>query len=137
MSNAVTWKGKPIDDMSRTELAQALKAAVLLLRSVRPDIFTRPELEVTETPSGTLVARTFNWAFIPAGHLWSDEDRCSVQARLDVLAARYGFQGAVVRFGPDRLEVDVPQRLQIEQLLALQEWLACEKDSLDVSQVPF
>lgn len=136
MSSDVSWKGRPIDEMSRAELVQALKEALLLLRSVSPDNFIRPELEVTETSAGTLVARTFNWAFIPAGHLWSDEDRGSVQARLDALAARYGFEGAVVRFGPDRLEVDVPRRLQIEQLLALQEWLACEKDGLDISQVP-
>lgn len=136
MSKHVAWKGKPIDDMSRAELVEALKAAVLLLRSVSPNAFIRPELEVTETATGTLVARTFNWAFIPAGYVWSAEDRRSVQERLDVLAARYGFQGAVVRFGPDRLEVVVPRRLQIEQLVALQEWLACEKDSLDVSQVP-
>jgi hypothetical protein len=42
----------------------------------------------------------------------------------------------VVRFAPDRLEVDVPQRLQIEQLSIIQEWLAAEKDALDISQVP-
>jgi hypothetical protein len=95
-----------------------------------------PEIEVSETFSGTLVARTFNWAFISAGHIWSDEDRRSVQERLDAVAPRYGFQGAVVRFGPDRIEVEVPRHLEIEQLLALQEWLACEKDSLDISQVP-
>ena len=111
MSNDVAWKGRPIDEMSRAELVEALKAAVLLLRSANPGSLIRPELEVTETPAGTLVARTFNWAFIPAGHLWSDEDRRSVQARLDALAARCGFQGAVVRFGPDRLEVvEVPSQ---------------------------
>lgn len=71
-----------------------------------------------------------------AGQLWSDEARRSVQARLDALSVRSGLQGAIVRFGFDRIEVDVPQKLQIEQLLALQEWLACEKDHLDISQVP-
>ena len=136
MSGDVAWNGRPIEEMSRAELVQALRAAVRLLRAASPNTFIRPELEVAETPTGTRVARTFNWAFIPAGHLWSDEDRRSVQERLDALAAAHGFKGAVVRFGPDRLEVDVPQRLQIEQLLALQEWLAGEKDSLDVSQVP-
>jgi hypothetical protein len=122
--------------MSRAELVQALKSAVLLLRSVSPRTFIRPDVEVTDTPTGTLVARTFNWAFIPAGQLWSEEDRRAVQARLDAIAVRYGFQGAIVRFSRDRLEVDVPRRLQFEQLLALQEWLAAEKDSLDISQVP-
>jgi hypothetical protein len=136
MINDVDWNGRPIDEMSRTELVQALKSAVLLLRSIKPDALTHPEIEVTYTPSGMLVGRTFNWAFIPAGQLWSDEDRRSVQARLDVVAARYGFQGAVVRFALDRLEVHVPRRLQVEQILALQEWLASEKDSLDISQVP-
>jgi hypothetical protein len=136
MSRDVAWKGRPIDEMSRAELMEALKTAVQLLQSVSPNSFIRPEIEVTETPTGTVVARTFKWAFIPAGHLWSDEDRRFVQTRLDALAARYGFPGAVVRFGIDRIEVDVPRRLQVEQLLALQEWLACEKDSLDISQVP-
>jgi hypothetical protein len=41
-----------------------------------------------------------------------------------------------VRFGADRLDVDVPRRLQVEQLIALQQWLEAERDSLDVSQVP-
>ena len=89
-----------------------------------------------ETAAGTVVARTFKWAFIPAGHLWSDEDRQEAQARLDGLAANHGLHGAVVRFTPDRVEVEVPRRLQIEQLLALQQWLDAEKDALDVSQVP-
>jgi len=136
MSNHITWMGSAIEHMSRAELVKALKAAVLLLRSVSPNTFIRPEVEVTATPSGTLIARTFKWAFIAAGHIWSDDDRRSVQERLDALATRYGFKGAVVRFGPDRIEIEVPQRLEIEQLLALQEWLACEKDSLDISQVP-
>ena len=33
------------------------------------------------------------------------------------------LQAATVRFGPDRLDVEVPRRLQIEQVIALQEWL--------------
>jgi hypothetical protein len=41
-----------------------------------------------------------------------------------------------VRFGPDRLDVDVPRRLQVEQVIALQEWLDSERETLDVSQVP-
>jgi hypothetical protein len=41
-----------------------------------------------------------------------------------------------VRFAPDRLEVEVPRRLQIEQLLARRQWLDTEKDTLDASQVP-
>lgn len=136
MTGDLSWKGRPIDELSRAELVQALKSAVLLLRSVSPNTFVRPELEVTETPVRTLVAYTFNWAFIPAGHIWSDEDRYSMQTRLDDIAPLLGAEGAVVRFGPDRLEIDVPRRLQIEQIFALQEWLASEKESLDVSQVP-
>ena len=136
MSNDVAWMGRPIDEMSRPELVQALRAALLLLRSVDRGAFMRPDVEVKDTPTGTLVARTFNWAFLPAGHVWSDEDRRAVQERLDAVAHRHGFQGAVVRFAPDRLEVDVPQRLQIEQLSVVQEWLAAEKDALDISQVP-
>ena len=67
MSGDVAWNGRPIEEMSRAELVQALKAAVRLLRSASPDTFTRPDLEVAETATGTRVARTFNWAFIPAG----------------------------------------------------------------------
>jgi hypothetical protein len=136
MSNSGTWMGRPIDEMGRDELAAALKAAVALLRSANRNFFMRPEVEVRDTAAGTVVARTFKWAFIPAGHLWSDEDRREAQARLDALAADHGLHGAVVRFTPDRLEVEVPRRLQIEQLLALQQWLDAEKDALDVSQVP-
>ena len=128
--------GRPIGEMGRDELAAALKAAVALLRSANRNSFMRPEVEVSDTAAGTVVARTFKWAFIPAGHLWSDEDRQEAQARLDALAANHGLHGAVVRFTPDRLEVEVPRRLQIEQLLALQQWLDAEKDALDVSQVP-
>ena len=136
MSNSETWMGRHIDEMGRDELATALKAAVASLRSANRNFFMRPEVEVRETPGGTVVARTFKWAFIPAGHLWSDADRREAQARLDALAADHGLHGAVVRFTPDRLEVEVPRRLQIEQLLALQQWLDAEKDALDVSQVP-
>lgn len=136
MSNSETWMGRPIDQMSREELVGALKAAVPLLRSVNRNVFMRPEVEVKETAAGTVVARTFNWAFIPAGHLWSDEDRRTVQARLDAFAHGRGLHGAVVRFSPDRLEVEVPRPLQIEQLLALQKWLEAEKDMLDLAQVP-
>ncbi len=127
--------GRPIAQMNRDELAAALKAAVHLLRSV-PSASFRPEVEVKETPTGTVVTRMFNWAFLPAGHLWSDEDRRAVQNRLDAIAPTHGLQGAIVRFGPDRLEIDVPRRLQVEQLLALQDWLEAEKEALDVSQVP-
>jgi hypothetical protein len=136
MSNGDTWMGRPIDEMSRDELVAALRSAVPLLQSVSRNLFMRPEVEVKETSAGTVVARTFNWAFIPAGQLWSDDDRHAVQARLNAFAPSHGLHGAVVRFGPDRLEVEVPRRLQIEQLLALQEWLDTEKDALDVSQVP-
>jgi hypothetical protein len=136
MSKDERWKGRLIDEMNREELAVSLKEAVALLRSVRPDAFLPPEIEVEQTPSGTVIGRTFNWAFIPAGHLWSDEDRSDVQARLDAFAARHGFPGAVVHFSPDRLEVRIRSQLQIEQILSLQEWLEAEKDALDVSQVP-
>ncbi len=104
--------GGPIDEMSRDELASALKAAVAALRSAHRNLFMRPEVEVTETAAGTVGTRTFNWAFIPAGHL----------RFLDALAADHGLGGAVVRFAPDRLEVEVPRRLQIEQLLPCSNW---------------
>jgi hypothetical protein len=41
-----------------------------------------------------------------------------------------------VRFGPDRLEVEVPRRLQVEQVIALQNWSDTERETLDVSKVP-
>jgi hypothetical protein len=83
-----------------------------------------------------VVGRSFKWAFIPAGQLWSDEDRWEAQSRLDEVAARHGLQGAIVRFGPDRLDVEVPRRLQIEQRVALHEWLDSERETLDGSPVP-
>ena len=122
--------------MDRHELAAALKAAMSLLQSVPSASFLRSDVEVRETSTGTAVGRTFKWAFIPAGQLWSEEDRREVQSRLDEFAARHGLQGATVRFGPDRLEVEVPRRLQVEQIIALQNWLDIERETLDVSQVP-
>ena len=83
-----------------------------------------------------MVGRAFKWAFLPAGQLWSEEDRREVQSRLDAFATRHGLQGATVRFGADRLDVEVPRRLQVEQVIALQQWLEGERDTLDVSQVP-
>ncbi len=70
-----------------------------------------------------MIGRAFKWAFIPAGQLWSEVDRREVQSRLDDFAAGRGLEGRRVRFGPDRLDVEVPRRLQIEQLIALQDWL--------------
>lgn len=131
-----TWMGRPIDEMNREELAIALKAAVRLLRSTTLRTFSHPEVEVSEAPAGTTVARTFNWAFIPAGHLWSEEDRHEVQERLDAFAQRHGLQGARVQFDRDRLVIEVPRQLLVEQLIALEEWLESEKNALDVSQVP-
>ena len=136
MVDDATWMGRPIGTLREDELAAALGAAVRLLRTAAAVSFVRPDVEVRETRGGTVVARTFNWAFIPAGHLWSDEDRRELQARLEEFAPRHGLQGARVRFGPDRLEVEVPRRLGVEQLAALQDWLEAEKDTLDVSQVP-
>lgn len=136
MTKNRTWMGRPIDALDRGELAAALRETLRLLRSVPAASFLRPEVEVRETASGTVVGRSFKWAFIPADRLWSEEDRREVQSRLDAFAARHGLQGAVVRFGPDRLDVDVPRRLQIEQLIALQAWLDSEREALDVSQVP-
>ena len=136
MRDKDTWMGRPIADMDRHELAAALKAAMSLLQSVPSASFLRSDIEVRETPTGTVVGRTFKWAFIPAGQLWSDEDRREIQSRLDEFAARHGLQGAIVRFGRDRLEVEVPRRLQIEQVIALQNWLDTERETLDVSQVP-
>ena len=131
-----TWMGRPIAAMTRDELATALRTATRLLRSVRPASALRPEIELTQRPAGTSVARAFNWAFIPAGHLWSDDDRVALQSRLDAFAARHGVEGAVVHFGTDRLEVYIPRTLQAEQLMAIQEWLESERETLDVSQVP-
>ena len=128
--------GKPIDKMDRAELAAALRAAIGLLQSVPSASFIRSDIEVSESATGTVVGRAFKWAFLPAGQLWSEEDRREVQSRLDAFAARHGLQGATVRFGADRLDVEVPRRLQVEQVIALQQWLEAERDTLDVSQVP-
>jgi hypothetical protein len=136
MTRNKTWMGRPIEELDRSELASALEATLRLLRSVPSASLVRPDVEVRETAGGTVVGRSFKWAFLPADHLWSEEDRREVQSRLDEFAARHGLQGASVRFGPDRLDVDVPRRLQIEQVMALQEWLDSERETLDVSQVP-
>jgi hypothetical protein len=136
MSKDATWMGRPIEDLQTDELRVALKAAVRLLRSARPETFIRSDVDVRETPGRTIVGRTFNWAFIPAGHLWSNADRRDMQARLNAFGTHHGLQGAQIRFDRDRLEVDVPRRLEVEQLVALQGWLDAEKDALDVSQVP-
>ena len=136
MSKNRMWMGRPIEELDRRELQAALEAALRLLRSVPSASLVRSDVEVTETGSGTVVGLPFKWAFIPAGHLWSEEDRQEVQSRLDEFAARHGLQGATVRFGPDRLDVEVPRRLQVEQIIALQEWLDSERETLDVSQVP-
>jgi hypothetical protein len=130
------WMGRPIEELDRRDLMAALEAALDLLQSIPSASFVRSDVEVEETASGTVVGRSFNWAFIPAGHLWSDVDRREVQSRLDEFAARHGLRGATVRFGPDRLDVEVPHRLQVEQVMALQEWLDSERELLDVSQVP-
>jgi hypothetical protein len=136
MSIDQIWMGRRIDDMTAEELAAALKQAARLLRSELPASFRRPYLEVKQTPTGTLVGRTFRSAFIPVGYLWTDEDRTAIQRRLDEFSPRHGLQGATVRFGAERLDIEVPRRLDAEQILALQEWLDAEKESLDVSQVP-
>ena len=136
MTDDKTWMGRPIPGMDRLELAAALKAAIGLLQSVPAASFLRSDIDVRETSTGTTIGRSFKWAFLPAGQLWSEEDRREVQSRLDEWAARQGLQGATVRFGPDRLDVEVPRRLQIEQVVALQNWLDSERETLDVSQVP-
>ena len=136
MARNKTWMGRPIEELDRSELASALEATLRLLRSVPSASFVRPDVEVRETADGTVVGRSFKWAVLPAGHLWSEEDRRDAQSRLDEFAARHGLQGASVRFSPDRLDVEVPRRLQIEQVVALQEWLDSEREALDVSQVP-
>lgn len=131
-----TWMGRPIDEMSRAELVTALKWAARMVQTAAPDTYRHPDVEVTVSASATRIGRTFSWAFIPPGQLWSSEDRAATQQRLDKVAARCGLEGAVVRFELDRLEVEVPRRLQVEQIIALQDWLATEKDALDVGQVP-
>jgi hypothetical protein len=135
MSND-TWMGLSIERMSRDQLAEALRKAVRLLQSVPRAQLTRRDVEVRQTPTGTAVSRTFKWAFIPAGYIWSDGDRRDTQVRLDEFAAQHGLHGALVRFGSDRLDVEVPINLEPEQVLALQDWLDAEGDALDVSQVP-
>jgi hypothetical protein len=134
--NNQTWMGRRIADMEKHELAATLKAAISLLQAVPSATFLRSDVVVRETSTGTAVGRTFKWAFIPAGQLWSDEDRREIQSRPHEFAARHRLQGAVVRFGPDRLEVEVPRRLQVEQLIAFQKWLDTERETLDISQVP-
>jgi hypothetical protein len=136
MSKNKAWMGRAIEELDRDELVAALDAALRLLRSIPSASFLRSDVEVRETASGTVVGRSFKWAFLPAGHLWSNEDRREAQSRLDEFAARHGLQGAIVRFGPDRLDVEVPRRLQVEQIIALQEGLDSERETLDVSQVP-
>lgn len=136
MSDNDTWMGRPIADMDRDELVAALKAAISLLQAVPSASFLRSDVVIRQTASGTAIGRTFKWAFIPAGQLWSEEDRREIQSRLDDYAARHGLKGAVVRFAPDRLEVEVPRRLRVEQVIALQNWLDTEGETLDVSQVP-
>lgn len=135
MSNKM-WMGRAIEDLDRSELVAALETALDLLASIPSASLLRSDVAVRETDSGTVVSRVFKWAFISAGQLWSEEDRRYVQSRLDEFAGRHGLQGAEVRFGPDRLDVEVPHRLQIEQLIAVQEWLDSERETLDVSQVP-
>jgi hypothetical protein len=73
---------------------------------------------------------------VRADQLWSDEDRRDVQSRLGELAAKHGVEGAAVSFEPDRLEVEVPHRQQVGQVVALQNWLDTERETLEVSQVP-
>ena len=131
-----TWMGRPIDQMSREELIAALKWAAHIVQTSAPEAHRHPDVDVTISASATRIGRTFSWAFIPAGQLWSSEDRAAIQERLNKFAARCGLEGAVVRFDMDRLEVEVPRSLQPEQVIALQDWLATEKDALDVSQVP-
>ena len=136
MTDDKTWMGRPIPGMDRLELAAALKAAIGLLQSVPAASFLRSDIDVRESSTGTTIGRSLKWAFLPAGQLWSEENRRDVQSRLVEWAARHGLQGATVRFGPDRLDVEVPRRLQIEQVVALQNWLDSERETLDVSQVP-
>ncbi len=136
MSNKTKWMGRPIEELDRDELQSALQAALRLLRSIPSGSFLHPDVEVTETANGTVVGRSFKWAFIPADQLWSDEDRREIQSRLDEFGERHGLKGVTARFAPDRLDVEVPYRLQVEQILALQEWLDSERETLDVSQVP-
>ena len=83
MSKNKTWMGRAIDELDRRELVAALDESLRLLRSVPSTSFFRPDVEVRESASGTVVGRTFKWAFIPADQLWSDEDRREVQSRLD------------------------------------------------------
>jgi hypothetical protein len=99
MSKNRMWMGRPIEELDRRELAAALEAALRLLRSVPSASLVRSDVEVRETGSGTVVGRTFRWAFIPADHLWSEEDRREVQSSLDEFAVRHGLQGAC---GPTR-----------------------------------
>ena len=125
-----TWMGRRIDEMSRKNSPLPLggRRAWFRLRSPTPTGIRT--LTVAMSASATRVGRTFSWAFVPAGQLWSSEDRAAIQERLNKFAARCGLDGAVVRFDMDRLEVEIPRRLQAEQIIVLQDWLATEKDAL-------
>ena len=114
-----------------TEAAAELR----LLRSVPSAPFLRPDVPVTEPRPGQW-SESFKWGFISADTSGPTRTAKKSKSRLDGLAARHGLQGAIVRFGPDRLDVEVPHRLQAEQIIALQEWLDSERETLDVSQVP-
>jgi len=131
-----TWMGRRIEEMSREELISGLKWAARIVQTAAPKAHRHPDVDVKMSASATRVGRTFSWAFISAGQLWSSDDRAAIQERLNKFSKRCGLEGAVVRFEMDRLEVEVPCRLQAEQIIALQDWLSTEKDALDVSQVP-
>jgi len=136
MSLDDTWMGRPLQDMTREELAAALTMAASLLRRAAKTVPVRPEIELSQTRAGTSVAGLFKWAFLPAGYLWSEDDRAAIQARLDAFAPAHGLRGPVVRFETDRLKVDIPHAVQAEQVMAIQDWLESERETLDVSQVP-
>src|SRR5687768_11121732 len=55
MTKNRTWMGRPIDELDRGELAAALEETLRLLRSVPSASFVRPEVEVRETASATVV----------------------------------------------------------------------------------
>jgi hypothetical protein len=58
------WMGRPIEELYRRELEAALEAALNLLQSVPSASLVRSDVEVRETGRGTVVGRTFKWAFL-------------------------------------------------------------------------
>ena len=127
--------GPPYRGAGPARTGAALEATLRLLRSVPSTSFVRPDIEVRETASGTAIGRSFKWAFLPADHLWSDEDRRDAQSRLDDFAARHGLQGAPCGSVPTGWRSKCRAGCRSSRS-SLSRRLDSERETLDVSQVP-